>query len=141
MANPDLKKQVQLAWDMSENDLYKHLGMASLGTKSITESIDSMKMLISTAANTDAALAAASLDETLLEKGRESFKCLWDGLKDSVCPIYRNGASIGGTKVLVTDIINILVTAGVIANPPLVMAITIAVKLGLDLLCAIPPKI
>jgi hypothetical protein len=135
-AIPDVAQQVQTAWTMSEEDLYKHLGMADLGTRSVTEAVDSMNMLISAAANTDAASATLFLGQSLLENGHRVFELLWGGLKDLVCTIYSEKSSIGDAKDLATYIAAVVVAAGAISNPLAVLVITIAVKKGLDNLCA-----
>jgi hypothetical protein len=135
-AIPDVAQQVQTAWTMSEEDLYKHLGMADLGTRSVTEAVDSMNMLMTAAANTDSASATMSLGQSLMEKGQRVFVSLWDGLKEVVCTIYKDKTGIGDAKDLVTYLVAAVVAAGTISNPLAVLVITIAVKKGLDTLCA-----
>src|SRR5271157_755485 len=114
MAIPDVAQQVQTAWIMSEEDLFKHLGMADLGTRSVTEAVDSMNMLTTAAANTDAASATLSLGQSLVEKGHRVFESLWDGLKDLACTIYSEKSSIGDAKDLATYIAAVVVAAGTI---------------------------
>jgi hypothetical protein len=127
--------QVQEVWNMSEEDLYKHLGMASLGTESVSEAFGSMEMLMSTARNTDAKLASESLGDSLLKRGQRVFVSLWDGLKEVVCTIYKDKTGIGDAKDLVAYLVAAVVAAGTISNPLAVLVITIAFKKGLEKLC------
>lgn len=136
MASQDIAQQVLEAWNMSEDDLYKHLGMASLGTRSFSESVSSMNMLMSTAANTNAAVATKSLGDSLLEKGKEFFEWSWKRIKGIVCTIYTGKTNIGD-KDLATYIAGVVAAAGTVTNPLAALIITIAVKKGLDKLCAI----
>lgn len=135
MADQDVAQQVQEAWSMSVEDLYKHLGMASLGARSFSESKSAMNMLMSAAANTDAKLATKSLGDSLLENGEAFFNWLWDDVKGIVCTIYNDKTAIGDAKDLASYIVGVVVAAGTISNPLAVLVITIAVKKGLDKLC------
>lgn len=135
MSKLDVAQQIDVVWDMSEDDLYKHLGMASLGTESASEAASSMKFLMSTAENSDGAVSKRNLADTLLERGKKAFEVLWNGLKDIVCTIYREGQPVGDAKDLSAYIVGILITTGKIANPLAAIVITIAVKKGLDLMC------
>ena len=149
MTGQNIEQEVQDAWNMSEEDLYKHLGMVSLGTNSLSESTRSMNMLMSMAANPDAEIATNTLWENLLENGRNYFARAWNALKDIICTIYKGNDKLEG-KDLVSYIVGELLgmiggaiaagtlLAGIISNPLLILVITIAVKKGLDLLCAIP---
>jgi hypothetical protein len=135
MANPELIKQVREAWEMSDEELYKRLGLASLGTRSFAESTVSMQLLLSSAGDTNAAHATRVLCDDLLEKGRIYFAWLWNNLKNFVCIIHGDGNAIGEGRDLVAYIAGILIAAGKISNPIAVLVITIAVRKGLDELC------
>lgn len=137
MTNPDLVQQAQEVWDMDEDQLYHFLGMNSLGTKDIAESVDSMNMLMSAAANTDGALAKKILNKHLRIKGEALFKHAWESVKGIVCTIYEEQISIGG-KDLVAYLVAVIVAAGALTNALAVVVITIAVKKGLDKLCKVP---
>lgn len=137
MSKIDIVQQIDVIWNMSEDDLYKHLGMASLGTESMSEAVSSMQFLMSTAENTDSAVSKRNLADTLLERGKKTFDVLWNGLKNIVCSIYRGGQPVGDAKDLSAYIIGILIETGKIANPFVALVITIAVKKGLDLLCPV----
>ncbi len=136
MGDQDVVQQVEQAWVMSDEDLYRHLGMASLGTSNFNESVGSMKMLMSTAANTDADLATKSLGDSFLSAGQVFFAQMWDSLKGVVCSIYNDKINIGD-KDLAAYIVGILLAAGTITNALAVLIVTIAVKKGLNNLCAI----
>ena len=136
MANQEVAKQVQQAWDMSDDDLYKQLGMASLGTSNFTESVSSMNMLMSVATNTDAHLATKSLGGSLLSKGKVFFAETWNSIKGLVCTIY-NEKILLGDKDLAAYIIAAIVAAGMLTNALAILIITLAVKKGLNTMCAI----
>jgi hypothetical protein len=135
MADQNVAQQVEQAWVMSDEDLYRHLGMASLGTSSFTESIGSMKMLVATANNTDANLATKSLGDNLLNKGKVFFAQTLDRVKGLICTIY-NGNMKVGDKDLAAYIVAAIVAAGTLTNALAVLIVTIAVKQGLTKLCA-----
>lgn len=136
MADQELAQQVQQAWNMSADDLYKQLGMASLGTSNFTESIDSMNLLMSVASNTDAHLATKSLGDNLLNKGKVVFTQTWNSIKDLVCTIYNEKILLEG-KDLATYIIAAIIAAGRLVNALATLIVTLAVKKGLTKMCAI----
>lgn len=136
MANQEVAQQVQQAWDMSDDDLYKQLGMASLGTSSFTESVGSMNMLMSVATNTDAHLASKSLGDNLLNKGKVFFAQTLNSIKGLMCTIYNEKIMLGD-KDLAAYIIAAIVAAGILTNALAIMIVTLAVKNGLAKVCAI----
>jgi len=136
MADQEMAQQVQQAWNMSDDDLYKQLGMASLGTSNFTESIDSMNMLMSVANNTDAHLATKSLGDNLLNKGKVVFTQTWNSIKGLVCTIYNEKILLEGQD-LATYIIAAIIAAGKLANALATLIVTLAVKKGLAKMCAI----
>lgn len=134
MISQNVDQQLGTAWEMSEDELYKHLGMASLGTESISESVGSMNMLMSIAENTNARLATESLGKNLLAKGKSLFSWLWDQIKTIVCAAYKDKINIGG-KELAKYLLDIIVAAGKLTNAIAILVITIAIKKGLAKLC------
>ena len=137
MAGMDAAQQVDAVWDKSEDDLFKYLGMAYLGTVSIDESIDSMNALVSVAGDSNADSAISTLGNNLQVKGQHYFKLLWDDLKGVVCTIYNGKTNIDQEKDLAAYLVDVVIAAGKIANPLAALVITIAVKKGLDKLCAV----
>lgn len=134
MANADVTQQFEAAWSMSEDELYEHLGMASLGTESVSEAVGSFQMLKSMAASTDS-VETAQLFGGLLERGKKYFWKLWEGIKEAVCKAYREGDAIGDKKDLGAYLVGVVIKAGKIVNPLASFVIAVAIKLGLDTLC------
>lgn len=136
MSDQNVVQQVEQAWGMDDEDLYRQLGMASLGTSNFAESVDSMNMLMSVASNTDAHLATKSLGDNLLNKGKVFFAQTLDSVKGIICTIYNDKINVDG-KDLVAYIVTAIVTAGILTNALAVLIVTIAVKQGLTILCPI----
>lgn len=137
MAKAEVAQQIDAIWDMSKEDIYKQLGVASLGTESTIEAANSLKFLKSTAANDDGAVSVQNLEDMLLDHGKKYFDKLWNGVKGIVCTIYHQGKPIGDAKDLAAYIVGLLVTAGKIVNPLAAMVIVVAVKIGLDMMCPV----
>lgn len=135
MANTDVTQQFEAAWSMNEDELYEHLGMASLGTESVSEAMGSFQILKSITASTDSA-EVAQFFGGLLERGKKYFWELWDGIKEGVCSAYREGHAIGNKKDLGAYLVGIVIEAGKIVNPLASLVIAAAIKFGLDTLCA-----
>lgn len=135
MENADVTQQFEAAWSMNEDELYEHLGMASLGTESVSEAMGSFQMLKSITANTDS-VEVAQFFGGLYERGKNYFWKLWHGIKEGVCKAYREGKTIGNKKDLGAYLVGIVIKAGKIVNPLASLVIAAAIKLGLDTLCA-----
>ncbi|PKM43783.1 MAG: hypothetical protein CVV05_13050 [Gammaproteobacteria bacterium HGW-Gammaproteobacteria-1] len=135
MSTKEAVQQLDAIWDFSEEELYEHLGMASLGTESTFEAVSSMKMLRSMAANVDASVATKSLVTDLVEKGKKFFMALWNAVKDLVCTIYRDGTPVGDSKDLAAYLTALVIASGKLAGPLASIVIAIAVKKGLVTLC------
>lgn len=135
MANADVTQQFEAAWSMNEDELYEHLGMASLGTESVSEAAGSFQMLKSMAASTDS-VEVAQLFGSLRERGRKYFWKIWDAIKEVVCKAYREGKAIVDKKDLGAYLVGIVINAGKIVNPLASFVIAAAIKAGLDTLCA-----
>jgi len=135
MTTIDQLKDFDSVWAMSEEDAYRHLGMASLGNTTVAESVHSMRMLTAAAADSNGTEASRALGDGLLEKGKEYFQWLWKGLKEIVCTIYKGKIAIEKDQDLAKYLVDIVVTAGKITLPLAALVISTAVKLGLDKLC------
>lgn len=136
-AKQKIKKDIDLVWEMNEEEIYKQLGLASMGTESMVEAVGSMKFIMSTAANTNTVAATKSIEKSLAKKGRNYFDRLWRKVRDIACKIYSEKLPIGDKKDLAAYIVSILASATKIGNPLLVLIVTIAIKKGLDKMCKV----
>lgn len=132
-----LEVEVESSWNMSEDEIYRHLGMASLGIGSVMESKKSMDMLMASATNTDAMLAAEGLGSDLADKGRKLFLEVWHTIRGGICSAYKDKTGIAEGKDLVKYLVSSIVAATAVSNPFLIFVITILVKKGMDEFCDI----
>ncbi len=131
-----IEKDAKAAWSMDDEEIYRLIGLVKMGTESVMEAKKSIGFVMSVAGNNDTDVAIALTNSTFLEKGKRHFRELWDGLKKIVCEIYARNLKLEG-KDLVTYIVAAIMATVNIANALLVLIITIAVKKGLDKLCAV----
>jgi len=131
-----IKSDVDKVWNMDDNEIYHYLGLAKMGTTNIMESEVSIKKLMSIAANTNADEAKRSLFVNLEELGKKYFKETWNAIKKIVCRIYTDKLQIEG-KELVVYLVAAILEVIKIANPLLILIITLAVRQGLNILCEV----
>lgn len=141
MANQTEREQIRqdaaAAWEMKEEEIYRTLGLARLGTGTLAEARNSMKFVMSVAASANVSEATASAAGTLEEEGRSYFEELWNSVKAIICQVHSEKLPVAG-KDLVSTLAAVIVAAGAITNALAVLVITIAVKRGLDFMCGIP---
>lgn len=139
MISADVVEQIDEIWNLNEEELYRRLGMASLGTENALEAAGSMQFLIAVAANTDAMAARHFLSENLLTRGQTFFNRLWSSAKEIICTTYHEGHRVGDTKDMAAYLVDILVNAGRIANPLATVVVIIAIRRGLERMCPALP--
>lgn len=138
MATEQIKSEISAAWELDTDALYRHLGMASLGTISMEESKKSMSFVLAHATSMNAAASEDSFLDRLLDKGKALFDWMWSELKGAVCEIYNKKTPIGDAKDLAEYIATGLILAGKTVNPVVTIVVVIAVRKGLDALCPVP---
>lgn len=134
-----IKRDVDAAWSMNDDEIYRLLGLAQMGTRNVAEATKSMKLVMSAAANTNVAEATASVSASLEAEGKNYFEELWENFKEIICQIYSEKLPIAG-KDLAAYLVAAIVAAGAITNALAVLVITIAIKRGLDKMCGVKPK-
>ncbi len=129
-----IQSDVDTVWNMDDQEVYRLLGLAQMGTKSVTLAKKSMSSVMSAAANTNAKEAMASISGSLEVGGISYFEELWGNIKGIICQIYNDKLQIEG-KDLAAYLVAALVSAVSISSALAVLVITIAVKRGLDKMC------
>jgi hypothetical protein len=131
-----IKNDVDAVWEMDDQEVYRLLGLAQMGTNSVTEAKKSMGLIMSVAANTDADDATASVSTSLEKQGKTFLKKVWAEIKGIVCQIYNEKLQIDG-KDLAAYLVAAIAAAVSISHALLVLVITLMVKRGLKKMCAI----
>jgi hypothetical protein len=134
-----IKRDVDAAWAMKDDEIFRLLGLAQMGTRNVIEATKSMKFVMAAVANTNAAVATASVSGSLEAEGKSFFEELWEKIKEIICQIYSEKLPIDG-KDLVAYLVAAIVAAGAITNALAVLVITIAIKKGLDKMCGAKSK-
>ena len=134
-----IKTDVDATSTMKDDEIYRLLGLAQMGTQNVAEATKSMKLVMSAAANINVAEATTSVSGSLEADGKNYFEELWDSIKDIICQIYSEKLPVDG-KDLVAYLVAAIVAAGAIANALAVLVITIAVRKGLNNMCGIKAK-
>lgn len=123
-----LQKEIDAAWALDTNTLYGMLGEEARDPARAIVAIHNREMIESN--DFQAALPAQDV-----VSGEERFRRLWQAVKEQVCKFHAQSTGSEEGKDLVSLIVAALVAAGNVASPLLIVAITLAVKLGLDKLC------
>ncbi len=134
-----IKRDVDTAWAMKDDEIYRLLGLAQMGTKNVTEAAKSLNLVMAAAMSTNISKATTSVSGTLEAEGKKYFEQLWKNVRGIICQIYSEKLPVDG-KDLVTYLVVAIVAAGAITNALAVLVITIAVKKGLDKLCGVKPN-
>ena len=123
-----LQQEIDAAWALDTNALY---GMLGEETRDLARAIVTIHKRSSMKSNN---FQAAPVAQDVVS-GEERFRRLWQAVKEQVCKFHAQSTGSEEGKDLVSLIVAALVAAGNVASPLLIVAITLAVKLGLDKLC------
>jgi hypothetical protein len=133
-----LEKNINSAFDMTDEELIEALGVASLGNVEFGDAITTRAGLISIKAGAPSIFSEPGFWDKLKIAGEAFFLKLWNEVKAIVCYVYRKDLKIEDDLDLIKYLVGLVVALGTISNPLAVLVITIAVKRGLDLLCPLP---
>lgn len=131
-----IKQDVEDVWKMKEGEIYRHLGLAYMGTTNVVAARMSMKRVMSAAASTDAETAVDLLSKTLEKDGKKHFNATWKKIKKIACQLYSSKPKLGG-KDLVEYLVTAVAALVSITSAVAILVITLAVKYGLDKLCSV----
>lgn len=128
------REEIEAAWKMDEGEIYRHLGLAQMGTRSVLEARSSLKKVMAAAASERIEASTKSLSLSLEKEGKKTFKDAWKAIKGIVCKVYCMKPKVSG-KDLVESLVGVAAAAVSITSAILILVVTLAVKIGLTKLC------
>lgn len=143
MTNTEIDKSIKILMNEEDSELYKRIGLAVMGTKSVADSSASIHMLKGMAISTDGLSVAEHIDAVLEDKGKSSVESYKDLLKKAICSDKGvlgiiNKVGDGVTGELVKAVIAVIIGSGGITGALIAVAFAILIcREGLKIYCGV----
>lgn len=116
------------------DELYEGLGVTGLGWDGPQDAMETRIVLLEASRKP----MSINMVDTLRSRGMSLFEKMWEQVRDFVCYLYRERPKFEGQELdLAQYIAAALIAAGKLANPIVAFVAMIAVRRGLDNLCAL----